>query len=61
MQSSNRDTDVEKEHMAMEGEGGGMNWETEIDKYTPLILCLRQITNENLLYCIAQGTLLYAL
>ena len=47
--------------MDMEGEGGGMNWETEIDKYTPLILCLRKITNENPLYCIAQGTLLYAL
>ena len=47
--------------MDMEGGGGGMNWEIGIDKYAPLILCIKQISNENLLYCIAQGTLLYGL
>ena len=29
------------------GEGGGMNWEIEMDIYT--LLCIKQITNENLL------------
>ena len=29
-------------------EGGGMNWEMRIDIYT--LLCIKQITNENLLY-----------
>ena len=27
---------------------GGMNWETGIDIYT--LLCIKEITNENLLY-----------
>ena len=27
-----------------------MNWETGIDIYTVLILCIKQITNESLLY-----------
>ena len=30
------------------GKGGGMNWEIGIDIYT--LLCIKQITNENLLY-----------
>ena len=30
--------------------GGGMNWETGMDIYTLLILCIKEITNENLLY-----------
>ena len=35
------------------GRGGdGMNWEIGIDIYT--LICIKQITNENL--CIAQGT-----
>ena len=29
---------------------GGMNWEIGTDIYTLLILCIKQITNENLLY-----------
>ena len=32
------------------GRGGGMNWEIGIDIYTLLILCIKCITNENLLY-----------
>ena len=32
------------------GKGGAMNWEIGIDIYTLLILCIRQITHENLLY-----------
>ena len=38
----------------------GRNWEIGIDMYTLLILCLKQVTNENI-YSIAQGTLLNAL
>ena len=30
------------------GVGGGMNWEFGIDKYT--LICIKQITNKNLLY-----------
>ena len=28
----------------------GMNWEIEIDLYTLLILCIKEITSENLSY-----------
>ena len=31
-----------------EGGGGGMNWEIGIDIYT--LMCIKQITNKNLLY-----------
>ena len=34
---------------------GGMNWEIGIDIYTLLILCMKQMTNENVLY--SSGTL----
>ena len=30
------------------GGGGGMKWETGIDTYT--LICIKQITNKNLLY-----------
>ena len=30
------------------GGGGGMNWEIGIDMYT--LICIKQITNKNLLY-----------
>ena len=36
------------------GKGGaGMNWETGIDIYALLVLCIKQITNENLFYSTA--------
>ena len=35
---------------------GGMNWEIGIDIYTLLILCIKQITNENLLYSTGNST-----
>ena len=38
---------------------GGMTWEIGIDIYTLLMLCIKQITNENLLY--STWTLLSAL
>ena len=41
------------------GKRSGMFWEIEIDIYTPLILCIKYITSENLLY--STGTLLNAL
>ena len=31
-------------------EGYGITWETGIDTYTPLILGIKQIANENLLF-----------
>ena len=34
--------------------GGGMNWKIGIDIYT--LLCIKQITNENLLYSTGNST-----
>ena len=34
--------------MAGVGWGGGMNWEIGIDIYT--LICIKQLSNENLLY-----------
>ena len=44
------DTDVENKRMDTKGgsEVGGMNWEVGIDIYT--LICIKQITNKNLLY-----------
>ena len=43
--------------MDTKGEGGGgMNWEIGIDIYTLLTLCIKQITNENLLYNAGNST-----
>ena len=41
------------------GKGSGINWDIGIDIYTLLILCIKYLTNENLL-C-STGTLLNAL
>ena len=42
MPNRNRDTDIENKHMDIKGEaGGGMNWETGIDIYRLLILCIK--------------------
>ena len=45
-------TKVENRCMDTKGErvGGGRNWETGIDTYTLLILCINWTTNKNLLY-----------
>ena len=54
MQGRNRDTDVEDKRMDTKGGkwrgggGGGMNWDIGIDIYT--LICIKQITNKNLLY-----------
>ena len=55
MQGRNRDTDVENKRMDTKGGkwcgvgvGGGMNWEIGIDIYT--LICIRWVTNKNLLY-----------
>ena len=54
MQGRNRDAEVENKHMDTKaGErgksgGGGMNWEIGIDIYT--LICIKWITNMNLLY-----------
>ena len=47
--SINRHTDGENKAMDTKGEKqGGINWEIGIGIYTLLILCIKQITNENL-------------
>ena len=49
-----RDTDVENKRMDPKagkwraGGGGGMNWEIGIDMYT--LICIKWISNKNLLY-----------
>ena len=52
MQGRNRDQDVENKHMDAKGEsagwGGRMKWEIGIDIYT--LICIKWITNKNLLY-----------
>ena len=50
MQGRNRDTDVENKSMYTKGgkRGTGMNWEIGIDIYT--LICIKGITNKNLLY-----------
>ena len=52
LQGRNRDTDVENKRMDTKGRkqggGGGMNWEIGIDVYT--LICIKYITNKNLLY-----------
>ena len=53
MQGRNRDTDVENKRMDTKGESGGggrgvLNWEIGIDMYT--LICIKWITNKNLLY-----------
>ena len=35
---------------------GGRNWETGINMYAHVILCMKQITNENLLYGTGNST-----
>ena len=49
LQSRNRETEVQNKCIDTEGRGGA-NWEIGIDTYTPLILHIKQITNEKLLY-----------
>ena len=55
LQGRNRDTDVENKRMdtgggeaAVGGGGGGMNWEIGVDMYT--LMCIKWMTNKNLLY-----------
>ena len=55
MQGINRDTDVEKKLMVTKRrKRGGMNQESGTDIYT--LLCIKQITNENLVYGTGNST-----
>ena len=57
LQNRNRETDVEDKHMDIKrGRGSEMNWEIKIDIYTLLILCIKYITNKNLLYSTGNST-----
>ena len=49
LQGRNRDTDVENKRVDTKGgkAGCGMNWEIGIDTYT--LICMKLITNKNLL------------
>ena len=38
------------------GKGGRMTWETGLDVYTLVILCVKQIINENLQYSTGNST-----
>ena len=49
LQIRNRDTDIENKCMETKGgRWGGMNWEIGINIY--VLLCIKLIINENLLY-----------
>ena len=55
MLGRNRNTGVENKRMGTKrgkwggaGGGGGINWETGFDIYT--LICIKWITNKNLLY-----------
>ena len=56
MQGKARDADVENGLVDMERRetGSRMNWETGIDIHT--LLCIKQVTNENLLYGTVNST-----
>ena len=58
VQSRNRDTDIENKCMDTKGERGwgGRNWQIGIDIYTLLLLSIKQITNENILYTTGNST-----
>ena len=57
LQSRNRDTDAENKHIDTKSKREvGMNWETETDIHTPSILCIKQITKENLSYSAGDST-----
>ena len=52
------ESQIQKTNLCLPRErGGGINWETGVDIYTPVYI--NYITNKN--YCITQGTLLSAL
>ena len=50
LQSRNRDRDKKQTYgyQGVRGGWGEANWETEIDIYTLLTLCIKQIINDNL-------------
>ena len=49
LQRRNRDTDVENKGMDTKGEGDGWDELEEWDCHIYTLLCIKQITNENLL------------
>ena len=57
MKNRNRDAGIENKCLDTKGiRAGGRNWEVEIDTCTLFILCIKWITNENLLYSIGNST-----
>ena len=62
LQSRNRDIDIEDKGMDTKGwVGGGRKWESGIDIYTLLILCITYLTNENLVYSTGNSTQCFVL
>ena len=57
LQSRNRDTDAENKWIPRGKEGGGwVELEIGVDTYTLLILGVKQIINENILYSTEKST-----
>ena len=61
LQSKNRHRRREQMYGYQVGEGGsGKNWEIGMDTYTLLILFMKYITNENLLYSTGDYSVLWS-
>ena len=61
-QNRKRGTDVENKHRYQRGKRiGGMNWEAGIDTYMLMILCIKQMVNENPLYGTENSTQCFAM
>ena len=56
MERRNRDLKVENKHIDTRGREEAMNWKTGIDVYTLLILRIKYMTGENLLYSTGNST-----
>ena len=56
VQSRNRDTDIENKCMDIRGKRWWDELEIGIDIYTLLILCMKQINNENMLHSTGNST-----
>ena len=56
LQHRDSDTDIEIKQMDTEGENFGVNWEIGVEIYVLVIICIKYIANENLLYSTGNST-----